>query len=92
LCGPILFVAWPATLAVLAIARRRRRLACAILVGAALAADAVLVLSTVLEGTQYFDRVMAVDSRVPVLWMLLWLGWQPAALLGLLVPVAERRD
>jgi hypothetical protein len=87
-CGAILFLAWPATLAVLAIVRRRRRLACALLVGAGLVADAVLALSTLLEGTQYFERVLALGSTIPVLWILLWLGWQAAALLGLLVPVA----
>lgn len=89
-CGLILFLAWPATLAVLAIVRRRRRLACALLVGAGLVADAVLALSTLLEGTQYLERVLAVGSPLPVLWILLWLGWQAAALLGLLTsPLGE---
>ena len=88
----LLFLAWPATLVVLALDHPRRRLFCLLLLLAGLAADAALVRATLREGLQYFERGFTAGPVLDLIWIALWLGWQGAALVALLSRPPRRTE
>ena len=62
---------------------------------AALAGDAILVLMTLEEGMEYFEKIVRIEGSVSAVlwiggWIAIWLGWQLIALLNLVRPLARR--
>jgi len=62
---------------------------------AALAGDAILVLMTLEEGVEYFEKIVRIEESVSAVlwigsWIAIWLGWQLIALLNLVRPLARR--
>jgi hypothetical protein len=94
--SPALFVAYPIVLVRIfgkdSGAPRRRWLAVdLLLVAAAVLLDFLLVRTTLDEGIQYVERVMAVPP-LPHLWVLLWVAWQALAVGLLAARALEPRE
>lgn len=94
--SPALFLVYPlAFIRMQAPERLPSRLIDLLLVVIAIALDVWLVEQTRNEGVEYYRRVMAAMPLFPMLWILVWLGWQWIALSVLIrgfLPRSRNRD
>jgi hypothetical protein len=91
LYGLGLFLAYPATFAILTL-EPRRPLPLGLLLLAGLAADAALAFDTLETEWPRFEQIFAIGPIFTAFWILLWLAWQAAALAALLTPPAAGDD